>query len=280
MNIETLQPQPALQKYIEFYYFIRNQAADFKSIHYSFPHTINVLSIYKQANYHSVVGHVEIYNDPKSNYLTILQGKCQMPLKVELTGKTDRISIFFKTFGLNQFIQTSLASVMSNKPNQLTEWDTDPMYKNYLDQCFATDNQEEKIRHLEDFLLWKLKPSPPSPFEKAVTLLSDFEHNHTIEEILSQLKMPLRTFNRRFKEVIGISAIEYRNIARFRHSLNNKLFNSKFKKLTEIGYNSNFYDQSYFIKMYKKLTGSNPSAFFKTVEKLGDDKLIFQFVKK
>lgn len=280
MNIEFLQPQPALQKYIEFYYFIKNQSSDFKSIHYSFPHTINVVSIYKQANYHSKVGHIEVYNDSKSNYLTIIQGKCQMPLKVELTGKTDRISIFFKTFGLNQFIKTPLALVMGNKPDQLMEWNTDPIYKNYLDQCFATDNLTEKIRHLEDFLLWKLSPTPISHLEKAIILLSDFEQNHSIEEILTQLKMPLRTFNRRFKEVIGVSPIEYRNIARFRHSLNNKLFNSQFKKLTEIGYNSNFYDQSYFNKMYKKLTGSNPSAFFKTIEKLGDDKLIFQFVKQ
>ena len=99
-------------------------------------------------------------------------------------------------------------------------------------------------------------------------------------DILNQINIPARTLNRRFREVIGVSPIEFRRIAQFRHSLNNKLFESQLKKLTAIGYESNFYDQSYFIKMYKKLTGSNPKAFFNAIEKLGDDKLIFQFVKK
>lgn len=280
MDIETLQPQPALQKYIEFYYFIRNDGPDFKSVHYSFPHTINAISIYKHAAYYAEVGLAGISNDFNNDYLTLLQGKCQVPLRVELSGKTDRITIFFKPFGLNQFIETSLASVMGNKTKQLLEWDNSPLYKTYLNKCFSTDNLQERIDHLEEYLLVKLQPAPLSPLEKAVTMLTDFEHDHTIEQVLSEVNLSLRTFNRHFKEVLGVSPIEYRRIARFRHSLNNKLFNSQFKRLADIGYNSHFYDQSYFIKMYKKLTGSNPTAFFKAIEKLGDDKLIFQFVKK
>ncbi len=79
---------------------------------------------------------------------------------------------------------------------------------------------------------------------------------------------------------MSISPVAWKKIARFRHSLKNKLFNARFKKLTEIGYDSNFYDQAYFIKVYNKLTGSNPTAFFKSIEKLGDDHLIFRFVKE
>jgi AraC-like DNA-binding protein len=109
-------------------------------------------------------------------------------------------------------------------------------------------------------------------------LLTDFEQNHTIREILDKVHLPLRTFNRKFKETIGVNPIEYQRIARFRHSLNNKLFAKGFKKLTDIGYESNFYDQSYFIKIYKKLTGSNPKSFFSHIEKLAEDRLIFRFI--
>jgi hypothetical protein len=48
------------------------------------------------------------------------------------------------------------------------------------------------------------------------------------------LSLNTRTFNRPFLTHVGISPVAYRKIARFRHSLKNKLFNDQFKKLTEI----------------------------------------------
>ena len=89
-----------------------------------------------------------------------------------------------------------------------------------------------------------------------------------------------RSFNRLFYKHMSIAPVAWKKVARFRHSLQNKLFSAQFKKLTEIGYASNFYDQAYFIKVYNKLTGSNPTAFFKSVEKLADDNLVFRFVKE
>jgi AraC-like DNA-binding protein len=90
--------------------------------------------------------------------------------------------------------------------------------------------------------------------------------------------LSLRTFHRLFKTHLGVSPITHQRIARFRHSLENKFFQDKFKNLTEIGYESNFYDQSYFIKLYNQLAGSNPGTLFSKLEQLGDSKLVFEFI--
>ncbi len=116
--------------------------------------------------------------------------------------------------------------------------------------------------------------------QKAINLLSDFDIEYSIEEIAKRLCMNNRSFNRMFNKHLGISPIGFRKIARFRHSLKNKLFKDQFKTLTEIGYESNYYDQSYFHKMYKKITGQNPFKFFSSIEKLADDQLILHFVNK
>ena len=116
--------------------------------------------------------------------------------------------------------------------------------------------------------------------ERSIGLLTDFAKEKTIKNIADEIGLNVRTFNRIFTENIGISPVGFKKIARFRHSINNRFFNEQFQRLTDIAYNSNFYDQSYFINIYKQLTGSNPKLFFNQVEKVGDDKLLFQFLNR
>lgn len=280
MEIETVQPHPALKKYIDFYYLIKNDSPSFNSTHYSFPHTANVVSIYKNVKFSSTLGETKLSYEPANNYLTIIQAKCQLPLKVILSGPIDRISIWFNPFGINQFIKRSLSEIMGKVSCEFTEWDVDPDYHKSLRKCFTAQNNREKIALLEVFLLKKLNIIDTVEMQRATDLLLDLQHNNSIETIAEELKISVRSLNRHFKKMLGISMVEYRNIARFRHSITNKLFNDHFNRLTKIAYESNFYDQSYFIKMYKKLTGSNPTAFFATIDKLGNDKLIFQLINK
>jgi len=71
---------------------------------------------------------------------------------------------------------------------------------------------------------------------------------------------------------------EYKRIARFRHSLKNRLLSKEIKSLTNLSYESGFYDQSYFIREYKKLTLLNPKEFFQTIAVLDENKMIWKIV--
>jgi AraC-like DNA-binding protein len=280
MNIQTIQPCFELQPYIDFFYLIHEEDEKFLSTHFSFPHVANVISIYKEADYIAKLGEVKIFESPENKFLSLVQSKCQVPLKVTLIGRTDRISIFFKSLGLNHFVNVPISTQIGKIVNRFTVWDNDASYLKCLEECFNETDDHKRIRRVEKFLISKLDETPLGYIEKAVTLLADFETEKTIEEIAGFLHVSNRTFNRHFKQMVGVSPAEYRNIARFRHSLNNKLFSKEFQRLTDVAYNSNFYDQSYFTRIYKKLTGSNPATFFQQVEKLGDDKLIFRILKK
>ncbi|RYG09043.1 MAG: AraC family transcriptional regulator, partial [Chitinophagaceae bacterium] len=242
MDIVTVQPHPALKKYIDFYYLIKNDSSSFSSVHYSFPHTANVVSIYKQAKFSGALGETKLSHDPTNNFVTIIQAKCQLPLKVSLLGPTDRISIWFNPFGINQFIKQPLSELMSEVSCHFSAWDSDPEYHKTLKQCFSTQSGDEKIALLEAFLLNKLCLVDTTKMQQVTDRLLDFQQNHNIETIAEELNLSVRTLNRHFKQMLGVSLIEYRNIARFRHSLTNKLFNDHFNRLTEVAYQSNFYD--------------------------------------
>lgn len=278
-HLHTIEPQNAFKKYISLYYFIKNDDPDFISKHFSFPHTYNALSIYRDSSFEFAPDYIRVLPANAKNYTTHIQFKKQAPLLVEINGKVDRITILFKDFGINNFINSSLSRVNKNNDSRVNIWNEDVDFNKSMDRIFNTDSLQERVNLLEEFLLQKLHPVHTGNLEMAINLLWDFENHYTIEQIAGQINIPVRSFNRNFKEIIGVSPAEYRRIAQFRYSLTNKLYSSQFKRLTDLGYQSNFYDQSYFNKIYKKLTGSNPKAFFKAVEQAGDERLIFQFIK-
>lgn len=281
LPLETFYPENnILKKHIAYYYFLKTNATNFNSIYYAFPNTLQPLNIHKHAKFtingHSVVTEGCLEN----NYTMIVQGRIEKPLFVQLKGVLDKITIVFKPLGLNQFIRTSFCEI-ANEPLQLfNEW-KDKNYTSFLELFFNTTDNNQRVKILESYLLSIYSPFKEQEIlQKTIDLLTDFEEQLPINKIAACVGLHSRKFNRLFQKHMGISPIGYRKIARFRHSLRNSLFNDKFKRLTEIAYESNFYDQSYFIKIYNKLAGTNPTTFLNTIDKLADDNLIFRFIKK
>jgi AraC-like DNA-binding protein len=208
-----------------------------------------------------------------------VQGKYDQPLLVQLKGILNKITIIFKPLGLNAFIRKPFIEV-ANQPTQLfSEWNNEKGYSLFLDTFFNAPDNREQIQISESFLLSIYNPTKECELlEKGIDLLCDFDKHLSVKDVSNNLGMNERTFNRLFEKLVGISPVGFRKIARFRHSLMNKIFTDKFKRLTEIGYASNFCDQSYFIKVYNKLAGTHPKNFFDSIDKLADDNLIFRFI--
>ena len=209
----------------------------------------------------------------------LLQGRRNNPLYVQLKGKLNKITIIFKPLGLNHFIKSPFDKVSAKHTQLCFEWGNHEKHHDFLVNFFNESSSVRRIEILEKYLLLHYHALDNKDIlEKSLVLLCDFDNELSIEEIAGKMKLTTRTFNRLFKQDMGISPIGYKKIARFRHSLKNKLFSPQFEKLTKIGYNSNFYDQSYFIKMYKKLTLLPPGKFFKEIDKLAENQLILKFI--
>ncbi|WP_343307439.1 helix-turn-helix domain-containing protein [Chitinophaga niabensis] len=282
MKIETFYPRHAiLREHIEYYYFLRTYARDFKTAYYSFPNTLQSFNIHKNASCEIGNNSTHVYGVPEKKYLMIAQGKYESPLQVLLEGKLDKVTINFKPLGLNHFIRRPLAAVTPEHSQSFHEWDQYAETPAFLQAFFHANDNETRVDLLEDYLLRYYQPlDNEALLLKAIHSLMDFSTELPVQEIAESLSVSVRSFNRLFYNNMSITPVSFRKIARFRHSLKNRLFNEQFKNLTDIGYESNFYDQAYFVKMYKKITGSNPGKFFKSVEKLADDHLIFQFLKE
>ena len=186
------------------------------------------------------------------------------PVKVIDKGKREAITIVFKPFGINHFIPGNLSDLMAANNN-------DPSFINpvsfsgFAKKVFSEKLNERKSEMIEQYLSNKLRELDIPCLAEAIELLSDLEKSYSIPAICKQVGTSPRNLARLFNKHICVSPVEFRNIYKFRYSLNKKTEASDKVHLKDIGYESNYSDSSYMIRMYKKYTGLNPTAFFDKV---------------
>lgn len=279
MDIVTCFPRnKLLQQYIDRYYFLKTTEAGFSSRYYVFPSMITPLNIHKNVEVKLEENYTVVTGTAEPNFQLILQGMRKKPLAIKLEGVLDKITILFKPLGLNHFIKKTFSEVAASSSQLFTEWDSRPGFAEFIAGFYATEDNDRRIMILEEFMLGIFLPVKNyALMNTAVQQLKDFDKEKSITDIIDGVGSNGRSFDRHFKSMMGITPAGFRKIARFRHSLNNKVVNERFTSLTELGYESNFYDQAYFINVYKEITGLNPGTFFKKISRHPEAGLFFQY---
>lgn len=270
--IKTHVPEsPFLQKYIECFY-VFNCESPFQFRYLAFPHYNCGLSFFRGVEIQRKDFQINLVESSDLKVQIELLGKYINPLMIEYRGKIQEISIVFKPLGINRFIRKNYQSIAPNFAQEYNniEWQL------FGDKLFTSEN---KIKTLEDFLLSEFNETNElRDLEASLTLIGNLELNYSIAEIAEKLDYNLKTFQRHFTKHIGCSPIDYRRIIRFRNSIDAKLNAKELKSLTDITFENNYFDQSHFIKEFKRLTNHNPKKFFKSISQLDGEKIIWELM--
>lgn len=260
---------PILKKYIECFYIYNGESTStFRYL--AFPHYNTGLSFFKGASIHRKYPRVEILENKKREVKIEILGKYNCPLLIEYAGKLQEFSIIFKPLGLNHFFRENYLAIAPQFSQELIN----DIWREFGE---SLKFEEEDLPVLESFLLSQFVENPALiHLEKSLSILNNVNDEISITEIAFKLGYNLKTFQRHFKKHIGSSPVEYRRIYRFRNSIASKLEENQLKTLTDITYEGGYYDQSYFIKEFRKLTNHNPKDFFKVTNKVDGDKLIWE----
>jgi AraC-like DNA-binding protein len=268
--IKTIAPtSPILKKYIEcFYVYEGKPNLTFKYV--AFPHFNTGLTFFKGAFVHRQNWSLLISENTDLGVHIEVLGKYITPVLLEYKGQLREISIVFKPLGINRFFKDNYHSLAPKFSQELTnnEW-------NQFGESLFSDNDD--ISKIESFLVSQFWDNQElSGIENSLTLLENNNQQDSIPDIASKVGLNLKTFQRHFQKHMGCSPVEYRRICRFRSSLRNKLNSSQWKNLTELTFDEGFYDQSYLIKEFRKITNHNPKDFFKSVSKVDGDTIIWE----
>ena len=270
----TFKPTSTLlQKYIDFFYVFNSEKPE--NISYiAFSHVNTAISFFKGAHIYrgNYLVNITANDQNKSKCAVEILGKYTHPVFVNYTGNCEEIAIVFKPLGVNHFLKNDLIEVAPLFSQQLDN----TLWTEFSPILLNDNSTEKKIEMLEIFLLKNFKETDHKKLYDAIAYLEDFDSNYSIEKIATLCGFTLKTFQRNFMKHLTCSPLEYKRIARFRHSLQNKLISKELKTLTSLSYESNYYDQSYFIREFKKLTLLSPKSFFESITALDEKNIVWK----
>jgi AraC-like DNA-binding protein len=269
--LQTFVPQSKeLQRYVDVFYIYKS-VQPVTVTYLAFPHVNTGISFFKGVSITRNNFTITITEDgPAENICMEILGKYTRPVLVNFNGAFEEVAVIFKPLGVNRFIKESLQQLAPAYSQSFT----DSTWAAFGETLF---NAANKIEQLESFLLAQLTHHEVfTAIENSLVYFNATEADYSLGQIANSLGMNLKTFQRHFTKHMACPPAQYKRIARFRNALHSGIKENHLKSLTRISYDNNYFDQSYFIKEFKKLTHLNPKKFFRQVSVVEDDKIIWE----
>lgn len=133
------------------------------------------------------------------------------------------------------------------------------------------DTDAQRITLLCNVLVEKLKSSVHDDLiEKSVDFIQAYVDSVTVKQLLSQVHLSERQFQKRFARVVGMSAQLYIRIKRVNEALR-LMDTGQYERLSDVAHALNFYDQSHFIREMKAFSWVTPKDITQTVDEFHQD---------
>ena len=258
MQMEFYKPRnEVLQKYIAGYYFI-SHSESLPPLHYwTFPNNFFIVSVNTDADLEIANSKIIIKQSQQKNLIANYVSRYTAPIEVSYEGNVKEITIYFKPLGINHFIAN--ADELLHQKSAI-DFNPFPDFRTTMATILQHEDRELQQQQLEQYWLSKVCSIQLALIEKVV---ADVEADLKIDEIARKHNFSRQYLNKLFTQALGKSPTEYRKIHRFRNAIAKR---KQTDSLTELSYESLFYDQSHLIKDFKKLAKVNPNSFFKKVD--------------
>lgn len=124
---------------------------------------------------------------------------------------------------------------------------------------------DERVSIIQQYLIQQLvkKQQPDKAIAHCLWQINLYKGQFTLNQLSNETGISLRQLGRRFNNCVGLSPKEYTRINRFLHSLV-QLKKYPAISLTEVAYESGYYDQAHFIHDCKSYSGYSPGELLVT----------------
>ncbi|SHF82115.1 Helix-turn-helix domain-containing protein [Fodinibius roseus] len=180
-------------------------------------------------------------------------------LFISQTSKQNFFSIRFKPGGFFPFFKIPVYK-FANGFYQISELFNREL--NTLEyQLYEAANNRKRVEIIEQFLLNKLSQQPEDfAFVQTCAKRLVTDSSCTVEHLADQFSSNYKTIERKFLDVIGLTPSKLRTVKRFNQAVH-AMYSGNYNSLAEIAYASGYYDQSHFIRQFKKLASATPRQF-------------------
>lgn len=202
----------------------------------------------------------------KSGHIT-LYGQSVPDKEWEDEDNNPIIAFFFKPFALGTIFKVS-AQELKAKPIALNLWNA---YKAMglniqLSHCGSV---REKLEALTHFISTQIESNQRNCeiVRYATDTIMQNSKTDVLAQLIEDLHLTERTFQRIFKKYVGVTPNEYRRICQHYFAFS-QLKSGHFEKLSDVAFNNGYFDQSHYIRSFREFTDTTPNEYLQ----LGLDK--------
>ncbi|MBV7532065.1 helix-turn-helix transcriptional regulator [Chitinophaga sp. sic0106] len=164
--------------------------------------------------------------------------------------------ITFKPGCAAAFIKSPLHEVNSQVVS-LDNFFPEEMLRDLSDQLQAAPDMRAMVALTDQWLL-RLQPSTVDPLvQAALETIQQHRGQLRMAELASSLYTSKDPLEKRFRAIVGASPKQYATIVKLNH-----IIQQAPKSLTSLAYEAGYFDQSHFIKDFRRFTGTTPHDFF------------------
>lgn len=188
-------------------------------------------------------------------------GQTIEPFYIEPTGYVNTFAIRFYPYGFANFVSMPIKD-LANKETPIASLFGEKTANKLEQKIIEAKTNGERIEIIENFLLEKLneKPTVDKIVKTTIDALLATNGSASISTILKEDLSKRRQLERNFIKQIGVSPKQLGKVIRLQTAIK-MLLNKKEENLTDIAYESEYFDQAHFIKDFKEFTGINPKEF-------------------
>lgn len=212
--------------------------------------------------FHQVTGG-SLYQNDRELHQLFLYGPATTHARIHATGHLSMVGIFFRpnalktVFGLN----AALLADTCLDAGTLAACE----YRALPEQLINTKTAIDRIELLAGWIkvqAEKNRERRDNMMQYAASVIAGSKGNVALKGLQIELQLSERTFERKFKEYIGISPKLFSRICRFQSSMH-QLRQNGFSKLSDIAFDHDYADQSHFIRAFKEFAGFSPLQYQK-----------------
>jgi AraC-like DNA-binding protein len=252
MIFQKFKPTESLQQYIDCYYLIEGEYSD------------KVSDIFFPDGCIEVVFNVdwEFYRDNQKESWAKVIGQITEPLKVQAKGKGKCFGIWFLPHTFSLF--SSIPLIELNDKSLALENIFSPDFIDLVGEYLHENKIQKLVESVDSFLIKSIKKSTHELKDKvanyAVRSIFINKGQANLELIAKDCNISSRYLQKIFLEKIGFNPKFLVRIVRFQQALDYVQFLQN-NSLTNIAYQSGYFDQAHFIKEFKDFTSFVPSQY-------------------
>ena len=199
----------------------------------------------------------------KTNNSIILFGQSVPCEEWATENNATTIAFFFKPFSLATIFKLS-AKDLKAKPIELNLWNAQKAMALNI-QLYHSKSTQEKVEILSHFIFTQIESNKRDceMIRYATDTIMHNSNTDVLSQLLENLHLTERTFQRIFKKYVGITANEYRRICQHYFALS-QLKGGHFEKLTDVAYTNGYFDQSHYIRSFKEFTNTTPNEYLQS----------------